>query len=88
MTACLLCPSPAVADGLCVDDGAKKWAADVRLAPVASVSRRYLLLWAGGAALGHDAERERALRELSTPESARAFLGRLDAARKDRESLP
>ena len=30
-TPCLLCAAPAVADGLCVPDGARKWAAELTL---------------------------------------------------------
>lgn len=91
MTACLLCESEAVADLLCVPCGAKKWAAVqllrgsnfVRelLGPVPAYSTRKERegLWK---------DRETAMRELSTPESARAFLARLEAARKAREAAP
>lgn len=32
MTTCLLCTSEAVADGLCVEDGARLWAAPILIA--------------------------------------------------------
>lgn len=73
MTHCLLCPSPAVADGLCVPCGAKKWAADLRVnRPIVA---RMMSSWK---------PRADALREIATLESAHAFLDKLDAARKAR----
>lgn len=80
MTTCLLCPSQAVADGLCVADGARLWAAklwesDPLLALAGALDRRP---W-------QNEERRRALRELDTQEEATVFLARLDAARAERK---
>lgn len=85
MNSCLLCPSPAELDALCTPCGAKKWAADAVLTrPADDVA--YLRAYPGTSELW--APRRRALRELPTPEAARAFLDRLDGARKAREAAP
>jgi hypothetical protein len=89
MTPCLLCPSPVVADGLCVPCGAKLWAAqEIQKDP--SVAREL----GGGRVVsngpGAPAWQSRldALWELSTPQAARAFLDKLEAARKARAAAP
>lgn len=86
MSLCLLCPSPAVADGLCVEDGARPWAADLWM-----LNPRLARTDVGRLDAGHYNEsvasspRGRALWELCTPDAARAFLDKLDAARKARD---
>lgn len=82
MTPCLLCPSPAVADGLCVQHGARKWAADGRLRKPAMADLIVDLADAGMTPKPGAEPRIAAVRELSTPDAARAFLDRLDAARE------
>ncbi len=77
MTPCLLCPAPAVADGLCVEDGARLWAAGRRLFDAAIVDRLT------GHVAPHSA-REGALCAIPTPDAARAFLARLEEARASR----
>lgn len=84
MVTCLLCPSPAVADGLCIECGAKKWWATLATSsPIAAGV-------VASSAQTNEArrrwpERVSAIRELSTPQDARAFLAKLDAARKARD---
>jgi hypothetical protein len=81
MTPCLLCSSPAVADGLCVDDGARLWAAERRIDGATEHPCKVPTfdLWRA---------RNLALFELPTPEAARAFLDKLEAARKARRAAP
>lgn len=73
---CLLCPSPAVAEGLCVEDGARLWAAKVN----------QLLIEASLLPKPEQNARALALRELNTKDKATAFLARLDAARAERDA--
>lgn len=84
---CLLCPSPAVADGLCVEDGAKLWAADLWLAKP-DAARFAVRVSALPMEAGAPLPRTAALRMLTTKEAARAFLDKLEAARKAREAAP
>jgi hypothetical protein len=87
VTTCPLCPSPVVADGLCVPCGAKLWAA--RLWEKRADVAYYLLVQPIPCGMQEPApERAKALRLLSTPQAARAFLDKLDAARKAREAAP
>ena len=67
---CLLCPSPVVADGLCVPCGAKLWAAQITS----------LLGAAAGMPQAWQTARAEAIRTL-TPGSARAFLDKYERAR-------
>lgn len=82
---CFLCPSPAVADGLCVSCGAKKWAADLWERDMHEARKRV-----NGAREGavRGDERELAVCQIDGPHHARAFLSRLDAARKARGDAP
>lgn len=88
MTTCLLCPSPVVADSLCVPCGAKKWAAwmllnrpsDVAFMLANPVPTEWLK--------PEHSARPDALRKLTTVDTARAFLNRLEAARKARDAAP
>jgi hypothetical protein len=86
MTTCLLCPSPVVADGLCVPCGAKKWAAGAR-SSYPEAARAALIEHDLGHCKMPDA-RASALRELRTFADADAFLGQLHAARKARAAAP
>jgi hypothetical protein len=80
---CLLCPSPAVADGLCVEDGARLWAAELwHRRPERFELRRARALHSTEAS-----PRLSALRLLG-PTAAHAFLDKLEAARKAREAAP
>jgi hypothetical protein len=83
MTTCLLCPSPAVADGLCVDDGARLWAAQTRQL---TLGMRVALSSLHASVLG-DARIE-ALRAIVGVKDARAFLDRLEAAKAARGAAP
>jgi hypothetical protein len=83
MVTCLLCPSPVVADGLCVDDGARKWAAEL----CARDPGRYEMRRARALDSTEVSPRLSALRLLG-PAAASAFLGRLEAARKARAAAP
>lgn len=81
MTACLLCPSQAVADGLCVADGARLWAAKRWLAQPISA-----LALVGAKAIRPDWQaRFDALGELYGHVKAQAFIERLDVARTERK---
>jgi hypothetical protein len=86
MTACLLCPSPAVADGLCVDDAARLWAARAR-SSYPETSRAALVEHDLGHCKMPDARAD-ALRAIRTFAEADAFLVRLEAARKARAAAP
>lgn len=84
MTTCLLCSAHAVADFLCVECGAKKWAASLwSLRPTVAQE-----LLDDVDYYGFDGPRNDAMRELRTPETSHAFLARLEAARKTREGTP
>ena len=75
MTPCLLCPSPAVADALCVPCGAKLRAAtDWQRDPVDPLK---LLFPRTG-------ERAKAIFEINTLSKASDFLARLEAAKAER----
>jgi hypothetical protein len=85
MTTCLLCPSPAVAELLCVPCGAKLWAARLWVKDPETVT-----MWVTGDIprnLGKlpDNLRGIALRELSRP-TAMDFLAQYDAARATHEA--
>jgi hypothetical protein len=80
MTTCLLCPAPAVADGLYVEDGARLHVA--RTWKHFPAQAEYLTAHAGVVA---DRTQRAAFVELSTGDFARAFLDKLEAARKARE---
>lgn len=75
MTTCLLCPSPAVSDGLWVADGARLWAARMQqlLIECASLSGEL------------QQERAKALREMAPTGAPDAFLSRFDAARAEQK---
>lgn len=79
MTTCLLCPSPAVADSLCVPCGARLWAARVRAEPCRLPD--LLALFEEGQA---GDERSKALVEISTAQAGQAFLAHLKAKRAER----
>jgi hypothetical protein len=76
VTTCLLCPSPVVADGLCVPCGARLWAAELWDRDPWNVPSQ------------SETSRQNAIQELNTPYAARAFLDRLEAARKARAAAP
>jgi hypothetical protein len=78
MTTCLLCPAPAVADGLCVEDGARLWAAHGRIA--GQLGALAVATW--------NEERVMALIDIQTAEDARAFLDRHEAAKAARAAAP
>jgi hypothetical protein len=85
MTTCLLCSAHAAADGLCVEDGARLWAA---------------MLWkhrhdcarawhaAPSAALTPTIARAEALHDMPTPKHASVFLDRYEAAKKANAEAP
>lgn len=80
---CLLCPSPAVADGLCVADGARLWAArlwcdDYDMAVRVANNMRLLRT------IRDNSPRAMAFSHVPDCITARAFLARLDAARAER----
>lgn len=74
---CILCPSTAVADGLCVPCGAKLWAA--RLWATRPKTAR--MCAHDGAMTDADPERVKAIRAMYTMEHAKAFIRCLEAAR-------
>jgi sugar lactone lactonase YvrE len=84
-TTCLLCPSPAVADGLCVDDGARLWAANLWTRDMHEARRR--VNGARSSAAAGDA-REAAVCEIDGPHLARAFLDKFEAAKAARAVAP
>jgi hypothetical protein len=96
VTTCLLCPAPAVADGLCVDDGARLWAATwwtVRPAKARLMVAGAQYYTTHGSGIGIPIEtlqlveqRMAALRDLSTPALARDFLDRLSKAQEERKA--
>lgn len=97
MTTCLLCTSEAVADGLCVEDGARLWAAqwwtvDARKAANMVDKAKHYESYIGpvyvmsGDTLALLERRWSALRELDDATKATAFLARLDAARASKGS--
>lgn len=75
MTPCLLCPSPAVANGLCVPCGARLWAAKMR----------QLLIECAALSCELQQERAGALREMAIAGAPEAFIARIDAARAERK---
>lgn len=79
-TPCLLCAAPAVADGLCVNDGARKWAAELWEREPLRASLR--------AARANETvlytERLDALRYVCSAAAARAFLDHLAAKQEER----
>lgn len=84
MTTCLLCPSKAVSDGLCVADGARLWAArmwcdDYEMALRVSSQMRLIRT------LSDPSPRATAFADVPNCIAARAFLSRLDAARAERK---
>lgn len=84
MTTCLLCPSQAVTDGLCVADGARLWAAKLRLA----APERATYMLDGSCSEGRTCCTHgicEGLRETDTPAKAEAFLARLDATSAERK---
>jgi hypothetical protein len=86
VTTCLLCSAPAVADGLCVDDGARLWAAQRWEAmPNATAHAVHLLRRGHRPSTGGAEQRIAATLELATPESARDFLDRLAKAQEERK---
>lgn len=91
-TTCLLCPSPAVADGLCVDDGAKKWAAWLWVERPREAIAYQQLAPALDRFPNHSKEApERCkaiLNSVRNESEAQAFLSKFDAARKARETEP
>jgi hypothetical protein len=80
MTTCLLCPSPAVADLLCVPCGAKLWACQKWQHAPKEAARLYkdLLMAEGNTDCG-SVEREHAILEM-TPGPRRLFMVLHDAA--------
>lgn len=86
MTTCLLCPSEAVADGLCVADGARLWAANEWSADVDFARDTRDIVLAARFVPPEHVHRARAIAEdINTPDKAVAFLSRLDAARAERK---
>jgi hypothetical protein len=84
---CLLCPSPAVADGLCADDGARLWAAQL-WAKRPEYARPYAGASQVAVKAGSTDPHDIALDSVSTPDAARAFLDRLEAAKAARAEAP
>jgi hypothetical protein len=78
VTTCLLCPSPAVADSLCVEDGARKWAADGRSA--GTLGTLFSQEW--------NEDQLMALLDVPDAEAAQAFLDKLAAATATRAAAP
>lgn len=99
---CLLCESNAVADALCVPCGAKKWTAELwhRDEHLAGARVQHALwvqpsdepkrpAWREAIVWHLDnGDRILAALDVQTREAARAFLDRLEAARKAREAAP
>jgi hypothetical protein len=84
VSTCLLCPSPAVADGLCVEDGARLWAAlswqrtpEATMAAVRMMPDSML-----------EGARGAALHDVPTPAAARTFLDKYEAAKAARAAAP
>lgn len=77
MTTCLLCTAPAVADSLCITDGARLWAAQKR-----SNGKPCGVLVA--LLRGTNDPREGALNEIADSRKAAEFTARLAAAREER----
>jgi hypothetical protein len=89
VTPCLLCPSPVVVDGLCVPCGARLWVAQRWEAmPNASAHAVHLLQNGHRPSIDGAEVRVEMHMELDTPEAARAFLDKLEAARMAREAAP
>lgn len=85
MTICLLCQSQAVADGLCVADGARLWLARAWLL---DPDRWYTMLARkreGQARPLIHPERWDALDDIRGPNGAKDFIARLDAAGAERK---
>jgi hypothetical protein len=83
---CLLCLSPAVADGLCVPCGARLWAAELWRDDYAEALDLQATIIAAGVVPPRHIERAKALVEhVPTRRAAEIFLGRLDAARAERK---
>lgn len=81
MTPCLLCPSKAVSDGLCVTDGARLWVArqwQSMPAPAYGTAK-----WHKTHELTNPSPRSVAWRDIDTPDKASAFLARIEAANCD-----
>jgi hypothetical protein len=89
VTTCLLCPSPVVADGLCVPCSARLWMS--KLWTCAPQTATWFLASSKHtvrANPSHAWERVKASHEIGTPQAARAFLDKLEAARKARAAAP
>lgn len=84
MTLCLLCPAPAVADGLCVADGARLWVAEAWLRDEMRMWRMKRRKTEGAREPALYPERWRALDYVPHPINATKFLARLAAAREER----
>ena len=79
---CLLCPSPAVADCLCVECGAKLWAAYQR------VLDPHYAGWFDSGPGGESPERLNALRLVPTRETASAFLAEYERVKEAWAKVP
>lgn len=81
MTTCLLCTSAPVADDLCVEDGARLWAAREWLGDPAEARETIFVLRAGQWVHPRDIYRARAIvDDINTLEKAREFHARYTAA--------
>jgi hypothetical protein len=79
---CLLCPSPAVADSLCVPCGAKLWAAkEWEKDPEGMANKRDY----PPAEVLYVPQRAEALKYMRTPSAACNFLAALESCRLQRE---
>jgi len=86
MTACLLCHAPAVADGLCVADGARLWASESVLKTPALAREMYgARVVSNGPRAAEWQARFDALGDISSPLEATKFLARLNTAREERQ---
>ena len=84
MITCLLCPSPAVADCLCVVCGAKVWAAQLwEREPITALYRSRQVMAGDLPDVGSE-ERVDALRAIPSAGAAECFLETLKAARTQR----
>jgi hypothetical protein len=84
MTTCLLCSSPAVADGLCVPCGAKLWAARLWQCDMSAARARVN----GARASAHVDTREAAVCEIDGPLQASTFLAEYESAKAARAATP
>lgn len=87
MTTCLLCTYPAVADGLCVADGARLWAAMLwRDDRGGAITLQADIIAAGVVHPDHIHRAKALVESVPTLAAATTFLAHLDAARRERDA--